>query len=227
MARILTRRWRGGFFEWRSGRAVPRGQVAPFDGRLDEDRWRTVRMAWIDELPNPEKPSSDPELRRLVDALPADERHLVERVFFGGATTKAAGEEINLSPGVAERKLKSGLARLRRWYEKRPPKVDKPRKPAKVKQSTCAAEHSVYGRCKQPCAEGASMCAQHLEWAGSDIIPHPEYEAKVYRGEVTPVVAVLSETEIRTMMEGRYRGDGRRLDAFAPTDGEGQTVVPQ
>ena len=46
--------------------------------------------------PEPEPPFRDNRLRELVDKLPKDQRHMVSRVFFGGATVTQAVSELDL-----------------------------------------------------------------------------------------------------------------------------------
>lgn len=49
----------------------------------------------LDEEPLP--PPRDERLRELVDKLPRDQRHMVSRVFFGGATVTEAVAELKLT----------------------------------------------------------------------------------------------------------------------------------
>ena len=56
----------------------------------------------------------DDRLRELVDGLPKKQRHMVSRVFFGGAHVKDAAAEIKLSPPTGRQLLENGLGRLRR-----------------------------------------------------------------------------------------------------------------
>jgi DNA-directed RNA polymerase specialized sigma24 family protein len=53
-------------------------------------------------------------LRELVDELPRLERHLVSRVFFGGADLQTAGEEVGLSKHRRKVVMERGLETLRK-----------------------------------------------------------------------------------------------------------------
>jgi hypothetical protein len=52
-------------------------------------------------------------VRELVDELPAAERHIVERLFFGGDTLLQAAREAGINPKRARQLLASGLGKLR------------------------------------------------------------------------------------------------------------------
>lgn len=127
---------------------------------------------WQDELESPDPPAQDPELRRMVDLLPAKERHVIERVYFGGASTHAAAREINVAPHIAERLRRSGLKRLKGWLENGAPKRD-PDRSSKRKYK-------------------------------------PEPDKRGWES--------LDPSALATTMKGRYRGDGRRLDAYVTGD---------
>lgn len=55
----------------------------------------------------------DDTLRELVDALPERQRHMVSRVFFGGAPLAWAAREIGVSPPTGRQILTEGLGVLR------------------------------------------------------------------------------------------------------------------
>lgn len=55
----------------------------------------------------------DDALRELVDALPEKHRHMVSRVFFGGAPLAHAAKEIGVSPPTARQFLIDALETLR------------------------------------------------------------------------------------------------------------------
>jgi hypothetical protein len=44
--------------------------------------------------------------------------------------------------------------------------------------------------------------------------PDEYYERKVVKGEITPTWDELTQSEAETILNGRYRGDGRRLDQW-------------
>lgn len=48
--------------------------------------------------------------------------------------------------------------------------------------------------------------------------PDPYYEQKVVRGLVTPTWDWMSDTEAHALLNGRIRGDGRRIDSWVAGD---------
>lgn len=48
--------------------------------------------------------------------------------------------------------------------------------------------------------------------------PDPYYEEKVVRGLLTPTWEYLSPAEAEAVLNGRYRGDGRRIDQYVVDD---------
>jgi DNA-directed RNA polymerase specialized sigma24 family protein len=92
------------------------------------------KVNWPDEYPSVEPPAQDAELRRLVDLLPEWERHVVERVYFGGANSRRAAAELDLDPSDGEKLLRRGLAQLKKWLtgEEKTPRRDPHRKRDKV-----------------------------------------------------------------------------------------------
>lgn len=123
---------------------------------------------WADEMESPEHPMQDPELRRLVDLLPAQERHIIERMYFGGVSSHAAAREINLPPYAGERLRRAGLKRLKQWILEGAPKRDPDRRSKRQYK--------------------------------------PEPERRAWES--------LDPAALVATMGGRYRGDGRRLDAY-------------
>jgi hypothetical protein len=164
-------------------------------------------------------PEQDPELRRLVDWLPPVQRHLVSRTFFGGMFLAHAAREVGLPKRMARNQRDAGLAQLKLWLTE----GDVPEGEPEVGQEfvfldsvDCTVE-TVYGRCKQPAVDG-ELCAAHLEWLNAGITPDPQYERDVVEGRKTPVQAILSLAEMDSLISGRYRGDGRRLDIYTVFD---------
>jgi hypothetical protein len=80
---------------------------------------------------------------------------------------------------------------------------------------------SPFGRCGQPpSAESeVGLCVSHQRWIDRGVTPDPAYEKKIVEGLVQPVDSYLTDTEIEAMLNGRYRGDGRRLDVYCPPEG--------
>jgi DNA-directed RNA polymerase specialized sigma24 family protein len=74
---------------------------------------RFARVADMDLYESPPDPFYSDRIRTLVDGLPKKQRHMVERVYFGGEAVQTAGEEINVSPSTAKKLLLDGLERLR------------------------------------------------------------------------------------------------------------------
>jgi hypothetical protein len=157
--------------QWSAQRLPVFNATAPAerDGGLIHSR---PTVNWADELASPEPAMQDPELRRLVDLLPADERHIVERVYFGGASSHAAARELNLPPYAGERLRRAGLNRLKDWLLNGAPKRDPDR-------------------------------ASKREYK-------PEPEKRAWQA--------LDPSALEATMRGRYRGDGRRLDAYTSSD---------
>lgn len=54
-------------------------------------------------------------LREAVDALPARQRHMIERVFFGGEYVSHAAAEIGLKEAPGKAALEKGLVALREY----------------------------------------------------------------------------------------------------------------
>lgn len=75
---------------------------------------KILRTDQMDNRESPEDVFRDDRLRELVDELPARQRHLVSRVFFGGDTLTQAASEINLDPLKAKVQLDKALEKLRR-----------------------------------------------------------------------------------------------------------------
>jgi DNA-directed RNA polymerase specialized sigma24 family protein len=178
---------------------------------------RTIRIDYIDEFAAPPVPEQDWGLRALVDNLPPEQKHLVERVYFGRETPRRAAREIGLSIAVADRLLREAREQIKSWLETGAGDpglaANRAARPSAVPRGDRCTVRTRWGRCAQPVV-GAGLCAAHEEWAGSDIQPDPEYHRRVVLGEVTPIQAKLSPVEINATMQGRYRGDGRRLDAY-------------
>lgn len=60
-----------------------------------------------------EEPYRSEELREAVDKLPKAQRHMVERIFFGGEPMNHAAAEIGLTPAKGKTALQKGLVALR------------------------------------------------------------------------------------------------------------------
>jgi hypothetical protein len=51
-----------------------------------------------------------------------------------------------------------------------------------------------------------------------DRTPDPYYEEKVVRGLTQPTWDYLTPAEAHAVLNGRYRGDGRRIDQYVTDD---------
>lgn len=60
-----------------------------------------------------EEPFRSEEIREAVDKLPRKQRHMIERVYFGGEFVSHAAAEIGLSEARGKTALEKGLVALR------------------------------------------------------------------------------------------------------------------
>lgn len=74
-----------------------------------------------------------------------------------------------------------------------------------------------WGRCQQTAGE-LGLCSAHQRWAQTSEIPDPYYEQKVVEGLIVPTWDWMTDSEASTLLNGRYRGDGRRLDQWIAGD---------
>jgi DNA-directed RNA polymerase specialized sigma24 family protein len=80
----------------------------------DPEWWmRFYRVEDMDIYESKDAVLRSDEIREMVDALPKKQRHMVERVYFGGSHVQSAGAEIGLSPSNAQLALSLGLEALR------------------------------------------------------------------------------------------------------------------
>jgi hypothetical protein len=202
-------------------------------------RW--YRLPSFEEHENPEPDAQDVELRRLVDLLPPVQRHLINRTFFGGTFLSVAARELGLEKRAARTLRDEGLAQLKEWLED-PPDEDPPLEESLADDPLiwrCAYTHSEWGDCQQPAMVGDIVCAFHAEF-GEARHPSPppvrqartetmrarsgqqqvddSYERAVIEGRIQPVQARLTKSEMDSLIGGRYRGDGRRLDIYTVAD---------
>lgn len=201
---------------------------------------RFLRDDKLDELPSPDPEVQDVELRRMVDLLEPVTRHLIERTIFGCAPLNHAAAEIGLTRVKAERLIALGLAQLKVWLENGAPEANDPSSSGTIVRSevlTTKAPNcsfpSEWGRCMQPSLPDDDLCVFHLEVTELGTTPDPAYHRAVVLGEKQPIQAFLSRSEMEALINGRYRGDGRRLDAYVTADpigyehevGNGQLAV--
>lgn len=82
---------------------------------------------------------------------------------------------------------------------------------------TCK-KRTEWGRCKQPAASGG-RCSAHLYWHAAGVTPNRYFEEKIVRGLITPGWDWMTESETHAVINGRYRGDGRRIDQWTVPEG--------
>jgi hypothetical protein len=73
-----------------------------------------------------------------------------------------------------------------------------------------------WGRCLQPAwlPSPTGRCRSHETWAAKGVVPDAGYHEKIVRRQLQPTWDYLSPAEIEATINGRYRGDGRRLDQY-------------
>lgn len=111
----------------------------------------------------------------FVDSLPADERHMVETMYFGGWTLIRASTELGVSRSTGRRILDDGLARLKVWLE-----------------------------------DGHELPAEEPLFV--------QEGSYVDVNEGKRAHELLTTSEAEALINGRYRGDGRRLDQYTTLD---------
>jgi hypothetical protein len=62
------------------------------------------------------------------------------------------------------------------------------------------------------------LCSAHTRWALRQQQPDAYYERKVVLGLIEPTWDWMSDAEANALLNGRYRGDGRRLDQWVSGD---------
>jgi hypothetical protein len=82
-------------------------------------------------------------------------------------------------------------------------------------------KRTAWGRCAQPghSESPRGLCESHQIWHDRGTTPDRYYEEKIVRGLQAPVSQTLTAAEIEAMLNGRYRGDGRRIDVYCAPEG--------
>ena len=62
------------------------------------------------------------------------------------------------------------------------------------------------------------MCTVHRFFLESGREPDRYWHEKVVNGWITPTVDWMNESEMNAVVNGRYRGDGRRIDQYIAGD---------
>lgn len=79
---------------------------------------------------------------------------------------------------------------------------------------TCS-KTTPWGRCQQTDPDPQTgLCSAHLRWEQRGITPDRTYERKIVLGLLQSTFDYMSDDEAEVLLSGRYRGDGRRLDAW-------------
>lgn len=73
-----------------------------------------------------------------------------------------------------------------------------------------------WGRCQQTAI--TTLCSAHQHWLDLGVTPDVYYERKIALGLTTPTWDWMSESEAEAVINGRYRGDGRRLDQWVSAE---------
>jgi hypothetical protein len=83
---------------------------------------------------------------------------------------------------------------------------------------TCS-KPTKWGPCQQTNLNPETgLCSSHTRWWFFDQQPDPYYEEKIVKALVEPTWDWMTETEAEALLNGRYRGDGRRIDQWITAD---------
>lgn len=93
-------------------------------------------------------------------------------------------------------------------------------KESKDSVQLCSLTTTPWGPCQQPASirSGTGLCISHETWTAKGRTPDRFYEEKIVRGLTQPTFSYLSEAEAHALLNGRYRGDGRRVDQYVVDD---------
>jgi hypothetical protein len=76
-----------------------------------------------------------------------------------------------------------------------------------------------WGRCSQRSTDpDTGLCSHHSQWLIRGGVCPPYYEEKVVRGLLEPTWDWMLESESHALLNGRFRGDGRRIDQWTVSD---------
>ena len=75
-----------------------------------------------------------------------------------------------------------------------------------------------WGKCQQPAAPDDFFCTVHRHFQESGKTPDRYWHEKVVTGKITPTVDWMRPSELHAVINGRYRGDGRRIDQYVTAD---------
>lgn len=74
-----------------------------------------------------------------------------------------------------------------------------------------------WGQCAQE-ASDPWFCTVHRHFHETGREPDRYWHEKVAKGLITPTVDWMKDSELNAVINGRYRGDGRRLDQYVTGD---------
>lgn len=75
-----------------------------------------------------------------------------------------------------------------------------------------------WGRCKQSRERDQRLCLVHQHFERTGGTPDRYWHQKVVTGLITPTVEWMNQAELNAIINGRYRGDGRRIDQYITGD---------
>ncbi len=73
-------------------------------------------LPWGDEILADESPQPSPELWSAVEALPTDQRRVIEGVYLEGKTYDEVSSDTGIPLGTMKRRLREGLEALRKFF---------------------------------------------------------------------------------------------------------------
>lgn len=79
-------------------------------------------------------------------------------------------------------------------------------------------QRTEWGQCRQTAGEGDRVCTVHRHFRDTKRKPDRYWHEKVVKGLIVPTVDWMSESELHAVVNGRYRGDGRRIDQYIAGD---------
>lgn len=75
-----------------------------------------------------------------------------------------------------------------------------------------------WGRCAQPVLGDGVLCTVHSYFRSRGEPPDRYWHEKIVKGLITPTVDWMKPSELHAIINGRYRGDGRRVDQYVVGD---------
>ena len=168
----------------------------------------------MDEWASPALEIQDVALRQLVDGLAGPGRHMVSAVYFGSATLTEASAGIGVSRATGRRILDEALELLGEWLAGvSVPPAEEPYDSVPLEERPfCTYVLAGVGTCLQH-VKADGLCSFHVFQSETGIVPEPGWHERLVRGGRN-LYDHHTETELEALVNGRYRGDGRRIDQF-------------